>query len=83
MEVWSFLPKRITQKPASHFHYNSLAVLVRHNQAQKCLHITFQKLSMELLPSAKAMGLISSLFDIASSQNVPFHQPQFKQCTCH
>jgi len=28
--------KNITQKPASHFLYNSLAELVRHTQAQKC-----------------------------------------------
>jgi len=50
MKVWGFLPKTITQKPASHFLYNSLAVLVRHRQAQKCLQINpkpFKQVSME------------------------------------
>ena len=37
MEVCSFQPKYIIQKPASHFLFNSLAVLVRHSQAQKCI----------------------------------------------
>jgi len=39
------------------------------------------------MPSAKlnstmdvAMGLISSLFGIVSSQDVPFHQPKEVQC---
>ena len=39
------------------------------------------------MPSSKhnstmdvAMGLISSLFDVASSRDVPFHQPQDVQC---
>ena len=31
----------------------------------------------------KVMGLISSLFDIASSQDVLFHQLQYVQCTHH
>ena len=35
--VLSFLAKNITLKPASNFLHNSLAVLVRHSQAQKCL----------------------------------------------
>ena len=42
------------------------------------------------MPSAKhnstvdiAMGLISSLFDVASSRDVPFHQLQYVQCTHH
>ena len=39
MEVWDFEPKNITQKPVSHFLFNSLAALVRHSQAQKCLKI--------------------------------------------
>ena len=33
MEVWDFLPNNITQAPASHFLYSSLAALVRHSQA--------------------------------------------------
>ena len=39
MEVWGFQPKYITKKPAAHFLFNSLAVLVSHSQAQKCLQI--------------------------------------------
>ena len=42
------------------------------------------------MPSAKhnltmdiATGLISSLFDVTSSQDVPFHQPQYLQYTHH
>ena len=42
------------------------------------------------MPSAKynstmdiAMGLISSLFDVTSHQDVPFHQPQYVQYTHH
>ena len=42
------------------------------------------------MPSAKhnstmdvAAGLTSSLFDIASSQDVPFRQPQDVQCMHH
>ena len=31
----------------------------------------------------KAMGLISSLLNITSSQSMPFHQPQYVQCTYH
>ena len=31
----------------------------------------------------KATGLIFSLFNVASSQDVPFHQPQYIQCTYH
>jgi len=38
-EVWGFQPVNITQKPASHFLFNRLAVLVRHSQAQKYLQI--------------------------------------------
>ena len=39
MEVSGFVPNDIPQNPASHFLFNSLAVLVRHNQSQKCLQI--------------------------------------------
>ena len=34
-EVWGSQPKNIIQKPASQFLFDSLAVLVRHSQAQK------------------------------------------------
>ena len=37
MKVLGFQPKNITQKPVLHFLFNSLAVLVRYSQAQKCL----------------------------------------------
>jgi len=30
--------------------------------------------------TAKAMGLIFSLFDVASSREVPFDTPQYVQC---
>ena len=33
----AFLAKNIIQKPASQYHPGALAVLVRYNQAQKCL----------------------------------------------
>ena len=35
------------------------------------------------LTTATAMGLISSLFDIASCRDVPFGIPQYVQCTHH
>ena len=50
MQFWAFLPKNITLKPASNFLHNSLAVLVTHSQAQKCLQSDpkpFQQPSME------------------------------------
>jgi len=31
--------------------------------------------------TAKAIGLISSLFNVASSRDVPFHQPLQLQCS--
>jgi len=37
--AWGFLPKNIIPKPASHLLCNSLAILVRHSQAQKYLQI--------------------------------------------
>ena len=37
MEIWVFLAKQFTQKPASQLHPGTLAVLVRYNQAQKRL----------------------------------------------
>ena len=30
--------------------------------------------------TAKTTGSISSLFDVASSRQVPFHQPQYNAC---
>ena len=33
--------------------------------------------------TAKAMGLIFSLFDVASSRDMPFGIPQYVQCTHH
>ena len=39
MVVWGFLPNNVTQKPASQFLYNSLAVLVGHSQTQKSFQI--------------------------------------------
>ena len=35
------------------------------------------------LITAKAMGLIFSLFDIASAREVPFGIPQYIQCILH
>ena len=40
-------------------------------------------LGMRNLITAKAMGLIFSLFDITLSQDVPFYQPQYVQCMHH
>jgi len=40
MEVWDFQPINITQNPASHFLFNSLAVLVTLSQAQTCLQFS-------------------------------------------
>ena len=48
--IMDFQPKSITQKPASHFHFSSLAVLVKHSLAKKCLQINpkpFQQIVME------------------------------------
>jgi len=42
MKVWGFQPKYITQKPASHFLFNSFAVLVMHSQAQIYLQINLK-----------------------------------------
>jgi len=101
------MSKDITPKPASHFLYNILAVLVRQSHAKKSLQINptpFQKvikflkfpvylnfiLTDKLIPSAKhnstmqrAMGLISLLLDVTSSQEVPFCQPQLLQSMHH
>ena len=37
MDIWVFLAKEFTQKPASQLHPGTLTALVRYNQAQKCL----------------------------------------------
>ena len=42
MEVWVFLAKNITKKPASQYHPGALAV--KYNQAQKCLQDASNKL---------------------------------------
>ena len=50
VEVWGFQSINIAQKPASNFLFNSLAALVRHSQAQKCLQINskfFQQVVMK------------------------------------
>ena len=44
-EGLGFLANNITLKPSSQYHYGTLAVLFRHNQAQKCFqygHKSFQ-----------------------------------------
>ena len=43
MKVWGFQPKNISQKPASHFLFNSLIALVRHSKAKICLQIVAMK----------------------------------------
>ena len=50
MVFWAFLHFKITPKTAPDFLQNSLAVLVKHNQAQKCVQNdpkSFQQVSME------------------------------------
>ena len=52
MKVWGFLAKYITLKPASQYLHDALAVLVRYNQAQKCLQYDlkhFQKVATKFL----------------------------------
>ena len=38
-KVWGFLPKNPTKKSAKYLLTDSMSVLVRHSQAQKCLQI--------------------------------------------
>ena len=57
----------------------SLAVLVGPKQAFRLTRNAFNK----LLRNYKNMGLIFSLFDIASAQQVPFGIPQCVQCILH
>ena len=123
MKVRGFQPQIITPKPAWYLLSDSLRVLVRHSQAQKCLQvnpITLPSNSYEILkilyladfstdwltdwltfllacllmprlmPSDKhnlraatARDVISSLINVASSRDVPFHQPQQLQCLHH
>jgi len=96
-KVWGFLPTKYLLS-------DSMAALVRHSQAQKCLQINSKTFALNcyeifkisyltdfstdwltiwltiwLMPSdkcnsitAKAIGLISSLFNVTSSQDVPF-----------
>ena len=49
MEIWVFLAKNITQKPALQLHPGTLAVLVRYNQAQKCLQYDPKSFQYKLL----------------------------------
>jgi len=52
MEVWDCQLKNITQNQLLFFFFNSLAVLFRYSQAQKCLQINpnpFQQVAMEFL----------------------------------
>ena len=53
MEIWVFLAKQFTQKPASQLHPGTLAVLVRYNQAQKCLQYDPIKASNKKLQNLK------------------------------
>ena len=73
--------------------------MVRHSQVQKCLQINSKPLHLSsyeilltdyLMPSdqrnpitTRAMGSISSLVNVASSQDVPFRQPLQLQCSHH
>ena len=43
-----FLAKKFTQKPTSQRHPDTLAVLIRYNQAQKCLQYASNKLLQNL-----------------------------------
>jgi len=43
-KVWGFLPKNPTKKSAKYLLSNSMAALVRHSQAQKCLKINSKHL---------------------------------------
>ena len=47
--VWGFLPNNITQKPASHFLYKSLSILVMHSQALQINPKPFQQVAMKFL----------------------------------
>ena len=44
MKVWSFLPKNSIYKPAKYLLNDSMAALVWHSQAQKCLQINSKPL---------------------------------------
>ena len=44
MKVCGLLPKNSTYKPAKYLLCDSMAALVRHNQAQKCLQINSKPL---------------------------------------
>ena len=43
-KVWDFLPKNPTKKSAKYLLSDSMAALVRHSQAQKCLQINSKPL---------------------------------------
>ena len=48
-----------------------------------CLPVCLMPSGKHNLITAKAMGLIFSLFDVTSSQDVPFGIPQYIQCIRH
>ena len=111
MEIWVFLAKQITQKPASQYHPGILAGITKPKSAFSRILKASNKLLQNLkkiiqwnflltnclpaspparLPSgkhnsimAKTVGLIFSLFDIASSRDVLFGISQYIQCTHH
>ena len=43
-KVWGFLPKNPTKKSAKYLLSDSMAALVRHSQAQKCVQINSKPL---------------------------------------
>jgi len=64
MEVWGFLPKNSTQKPASHFLYNNLflkfPIELNFLLTNYLMSLAKRNSTMDV-----ATGLISSLFDVA------------------
>ena len=98
MKVWGFWPKIISPKPAWYLLSGSLGALVTLNRCIKLLwnfknflfNTFFCWLTDWLMPSDKrnsimaiTTGLISSLFNVASSRDVPLRQPQQLQCSHH
>ena len=64
IKVWAFLPKNTTWKPAKNLLCDSMAALVGHNQAQKCLQINSKLLHYyKLLWNFKKILLTSYLTD--------------------
>ena len=87
------LAKNIIQKSSSQYHPVALAVLVRYNQAQKCLqnvsnrflkflfNAIFYCLSACLMPSDKCNSIIASYFIQCCFSLTD--APQYVQCTHH